>query len=441
MNIAVVIALLYILAVGLALCLAFAARRIRRSRPVAVGVFLLGSVLAALHADKPTPVPSALLRWDRGLADNGSIATNDTVFIRGTYDPLMANDALHVDYRDRTITDSPDGWARAYDGAVGDLADGFTVTIPDATNMVVWIWSEYVEPAPTHTNGEYRIIYVGRIDGGAADAPRYVTPRTPVRGDARCSARDYVQDGLIAMWDGIDHGNDPLIWRDLSGNGYDATQRVANAGWSWDGDCYRGTSGNGHGFRMPQALVDFFRSNITNHTVEIVYRPTASRRETILGQYHGTPVGLNIEYAPHLAGNLRVYWGANPDLNSPAWKTLGMVRMTTTMLCNGTNCQIYENGAYKTQAAQPNVDRVGVQSLIIGGENSRSNMSICGELCIVRIYSRALTAEEIAHNYKIDSIRFGLPGAPSAVVPLSPPSLPPPAQSLFSTLATENLTE
>lgn len=64
----------------------------------------------------------------------------------------------------------------------------------------------------------------------------------------------------------------------------------------------------------------------------------------------------------------------------------------------------------------------------------------CDIHCL-RIYSRALTAEEIAHNYKIDSIRFGLPGAPSAVVPLSPPSLPPPAQSLFSTLATENLTE
>ena len=149
------------------------------------GTFAALCVLAAfcaILADKPTPVPSALLRWDRGLADNGSVATNDTVFIRGTYDALMANDALHVDYRPKWITDSPDGWARAYDGGVSDLADGFAVTIPDATNMVIYIWSEYVEPAPTHTNGEYRIIYVGRIDGGAADAPHYVTPRTPIKG-------------------------------------------------------------------------------------------------------------------------------------------------------------------------------------------------------------------------------------------------------------------
>lgn len=182
MNIVIVIALLYILCVGLVLCAACALGRARRSRTGAVAVFLISAALAAIHADKPTPVPSALLRWDRGLRDNGSVATNDTVFIRGTYDPLMANDALHVDYRPKWITDSPDGWARAYDGAVSDLADGFAVTIQDATNMVVWIWSEYVEPAPTHTNGEYRIIYVGDITNSPPEAPRYFLPRTPVKG-------------------------------------------------------------------------------------------------------------------------------------------------------------------------------------------------------------------------------------------------------------------
>ena len=182
MNAVTIIALLYLLAVALVLCCAVALGRARRSRSCAVAAFLVGAVLAALHADKPAPVPSAYLRWDRGLADNGSIATNDTVSIRGTYDPLMANDALHVDYRPKWITDSPDGWARAYDGGVSDLADGFAVTIPDATNMVIYIWSEYVEPAPTHTNGEYRIIYVGNITNSPPEAPRYFLPRTPIKG-------------------------------------------------------------------------------------------------------------------------------------------------------------------------------------------------------------------------------------------------------------------
>lgn len=183
MNAVTIIALLYLLAVALVLCCAVALGRARRSRSCAVAAFLVGAVLAALHADKPAPGPSAYLRWDRGLADNGSVATNDTVFIRGTYDALMASDALHVDYRPRSIVDTPDGWTRGYDGRVSDLADGVTVVIPDATNMVVWIWSEYIEPAPTHTNGEYRIIFVARLDGEAANAPRYVTPRTPIKAD------------------------------------------------------------------------------------------------------------------------------------------------------------------------------------------------------------------------------------------------------------------
>ena len=112
MNVITAIALLYLLAVALVLCCAVALGRARRSRSCAVAAFLVGAVLAALHADKPTPVPSAYLRWDRGLADNGSVATNDTVFIRGTYDALMASDALHVDYRPRSIVDTPDGWTR-----------------------------------------------------------------------------------------------------------------------------------------------------------------------------------------------------------------------------------------------------------------------------------------------------------------------------------------
>ena len=390
---------------------------------------------------KPKPGPN--FSFDNTyIGDGGSYATNDTVHVALTRRimELPIDDCDVIAYMRVRSSNSAADYVMLPTYTFGEYPVDFTVA--NATNYNYWFYLDYVPPSPVHTNGVFELrgfevageprVPNPIFSAGFAQSVSKILPPT---------AADYIQDGLIAMWDGIDHGNNPLIWRDLSGNGYDATQRVANAGWSWGDDCYIGTAQNGHGFRTPQALVDFFRSNITNHTIEIVYRPTASSRETILGQYYGSAVGLNLEYAPHQVGHFRVYWGASPDFNSPAWKTLGMVRMTTTMLCNGTNCQIYENGAYKALAAQPNVDRVGVQNLIIGGENSRSNMSIRGELCIVRIYSRALTAEEIAHNYKIDSIRFGLPGAPSAVVPLSPPSLPPPAQSLFSTLATENLTE
>lgn len=182
MNVITAISLVFFAALALALVAAVALGRARRSRSCAVAAFLVGAVLAALHADKPAPVPSAYLRWDRGLADNGSVATNDTVFIRGTYDALIASDTLHIDYRPKSSTNALD-WASAYVGVTSDLAAGITRTIPDATNMVIYVWSEYVPPSPVHTNGEYRITHVARLDGGAANAPRYVTPRTPIKAD------------------------------------------------------------------------------------------------------------------------------------------------------------------------------------------------------------------------------------------------------------------
>ena len=410
MNIAVVIALLYILAVGLARCLAFAARRIRRSHPVAVGVFLLGSVLAALHADKPTPVPSALLRWDRGLADNGSIATNDTVSIRGTYDPLMANDALHVDYRDRTITDSPDGWARAYDGAVGDLADGFTVTIPDATNMIVWIWSEYIEPAPTHTNGEYRIIYVGRIDGGAAESPRYVTPRTPIVASSEIIPVEYLEStgtqyihlpAAYKMWD---IGLKP---KDIAKPAYSRFYAGCMNRGSRAAACYATSDSalefQNYGRAVLTVPCDFY----TWHDISV-----RSSTVTVDGAVFTFSIGTTA-YGSYIFGC---------DYNGVF----------------GVKCQI---SYYRAYDGNGNVvlDLIPVR---FTNENNQSEGAMFDRAnpTVGLNPDGSPRTDGLYRNRGIGSFVCG-PDVRNGSAILSPPSLPPPAQSLFSTLATENLTE
>ena len=40
-----------------------------------------------------------------------------------------------------------------------------------------------------------------------------------------------------------------------------------------------------------------------------------------------------------------------------------------------------------------------------------------GEYYAIRLYDRELTAEEIAHNYRVDSIRYG--GAEGELTPLA----------------------
>lgn len=144
--------------------------------------FMLGVVATVYcQATKPQPVPKATLRFDRGLHDNGSVATNDHPVIRGTVDPLYTLDALHIDYRPKSSTNALD-YVRAYDGRTTDLVAGIRLFIPDCTDKLIWIWSEYVEPPPEHTNGEYRIDYVTRPFDGPVDpeSPEFVMLRTPV---------------------------------------------------------------------------------------------------------------------------------------------------------------------------------------------------------------------------------------------------------------------
>ena len=385
------------------------------------GTFAALCVLAAfcaILADKPTPVPSALLRWDRGLADNGSIATNDTVFIRGTYDPLMANDALHVDYRDRTITDSPDGWARAYDGAVGDLADGFTVTIPDATNMVVWIWSEYVEPAPTHTNGEYRIIYVGRIDGGAADAPRYVTPRTPIVASSEIIPVEYLEStGTQWIDTGYVYNADSKFVCDamLMSVPSDTFATMFGAVQNYNGVFLALNNTVPIQARFGANSVGNIVSDLSvQNAVGVRHKYELSARRLAIDDDVFTRSG----FTPYTVNRSIWLCSCNDSESGNLNKRPCSLRVYTFAIYNG-NALVRDFIPVRVGTTSAAYDKRGV-----GGMNGDGTARNDG------LYFNRGTGDFVCGP----DVRNG-----SAI--LSPPSLPPPAQSLFSTLATENLTE
>ena len=73
------------------------------------------------------------------------------------------------------------------------------------------------------------------------------------RGGAKLpTARDYVQDGLIAMWDGIEnagwgqHEDSPIVWKDLTNSGYDFTHLDSINRWTADSAVFTGTSGKSY---------------------------------------------------------------------------------------------------------------------------------------------------------------------------------------------------
>ena len=350
--------------------------------------------------------------YDGGIkaGATANVVTNDTVSIHwqrdtsgGVYVPESA--AVYIDYRPNTETNAE--WGLLAQTTVG--AWGWSGTVENATNYDYNVWAYYIPPEPVHTNGvwtykthfdrrgEYALPLRARVEvNGVAIA----TPKEKRKDEAT-----YSRASLLAMWDGIDHGNDPLIWRDLSGNGNDATQRVAT-GWSWADKSYVGVGPN-NGFRVPQTFSSALREAVEHHTVELVFKPNSWRRQTIFGQYNGN-VGAGLSYEFYnRAQSFRAYYYAMPDYSVEAWSSTQMQRMTVAVVCDGSQLSIYVDGVKTGQSYQPTANTIheGL-SMIIGGENSRSNMSIGGALFCVRVYSRSLTEEELKRHVKIDNERF-----------------------------------
>ena len=124
---------------------------------LAFGAYALMVAWAGNDGNKPTPTPSATLRFDVGLYDQGSVATNDHPVIAWTFDPWLSSDTVHISARPKGSTNELD-WIDYHTCPVVDtIWRGF---IPACTGMVIWVWSEYVPPAPEHTNGVYYLEYL-----------------------------------------------------------------------------------------------------------------------------------------------------------------------------------------------------------------------------------------------------------------------------------------
>lgn len=220
------------------------------------------------------------------------------------------------------------------------------------------------------------------------------------------TAKDYIQDGLVAMWDGIEnagwgtHDANATVWKDLVGE-IDVT---ANRTPTWRSDAFAGDGGT------------YFTTNTTvpahtilngEYTVELGGRPTGKRKA------NGGLIGIGTN------SSFRTFWmwerqfNYNSFLDSIQTAQIAATQPTTSpdvatswqaifdgsmfrLLANGTECI---NTSARTVAQQESGTYIGK----IGNYGSTGS-----DILFVRLYSRALTADEIAHNYSIDKARFGL---------------------------------
>ena len=222
------------------------------------------------------------------------------------------------------------------------------------------------------------------------------------------SAKSYVQDGLIAMWDGIEnagwgvHDPNATVWKDLmdSSRWYELNEYA-----EW-GDSYI-------------TKADHSYAGWVGRINNPIPRTTNYQKECVVLK-HKT------------FGDRAVFWSVDPNDTANKQNELCELAVNTWALSGlpvskpyiniadevvsisgyGTS-SIYKNAVLSTKMYDNNVS-YGRGSLL-GGNNAatgyKSKYGTDGNIYNIRIYSRALTADEIAHNYAVDKARFGLPDA------------------------------
>lgn len=224
------------------------------------------------------------------------------------------------------------------------------------------------------------------------------------------TAKSYVQDGLVAMWDGIEnagwgqHDATATTWKDLIGSqNFTLAQSAA-----FEDDCVLGTA-SGNTITATINSWDWLSGTIwagKTLTMEFVQRSLFARNNDnfpLTGGYGGiffyndsNNYGVNV-----LRGN-RYVWG-NTGWIRPA---LGTGKASFSVASSdGAPVRYYRDGGSQQTFGNPNYGFVVRPQLI----TRYPYMSFSGRLYAMRLYSRALTADEIAANYAIDKARFNLP--------------------------------
>ena len=235
------------------------------------------------------------------------------------------------------------------------------------------------------------------------------------------TARDYVQDGLVAMWDGIENAgwgvHDPsaTVWKNLVGT----EDMVFNQSFEYDiyNDSVLFRDDNRSGSRAISKMSITMTNDMTIEGMMLVpnVKPVWDLRMCIgLLRYHKTGVfpfarGVNhipsLKYSASYNDNSDRYFG-NPKTGETVSSTIVFRRADKSF--DG-----YYNGKHVGSIGSQDDNWLGDNTILnpVFVHKQLSDTIIGSDIRIhyMRVYSRVLTAEEIAANYAIDKARFNLP--------------------------------
>ena len=230
-------------------------------------------------------------------------------------------------------------------------------------------------------------------------------------GEQLPASSDYVQDGLLVQWDGIDNAgtgvHDPAAttWKNLaSSNGaYDLTL-AENGSWNPEG---RALVVNGLSASAAGTLPEY-------KTIEVVCKRTNKGGDGRILFNSGLRTRFII-FDSAATGMIRAYFsGDTADDHSVTTKYIyqPFFESEINFLAgryddNGKVTDVFKDADQREDGARGNSWNAGA-GITIGGRvlDGAVGYRWYGEVYAIRLYSRRLTKAELAHNYRLDCKRF-----------------------------------
>lgn len=226
------------------------------------------------------------------------------------------------------------------------------------------------------------------------------------------TAKDYVQNGAVFLYDGIEnagfgvHSSTIDKWVDLIGGAGDAT--IYNVNWGDDSLRCLTTC-----FARSNSLV--FSNTVLSgtYTVELLVRPEAtgvSNGGFLSAGDNGGRIFWAWERKANYTELIDAIQTAQGGWNRPATgrTTAHLLQLSVAP----TGADFYIDGQIAQSKATTSTTSYTAAGFDIGRLRVDAGTSRfignCG-ICRCMLHSRALTAEELAHNYAIDKERFNLP--------------------------------
>ena len=222
------------------------------------------------------------------------------------------------------------------------------------------------------------------------------------------TSASYVQDGLIAQWDGIDNAgpgtHNPIsaVWKDLKGSC--DMSLTANGQWA-----------NGNALSVANAGAVGTNAAPAYTTIEIVYKMTDKNGRILFASGHAAANGKLAQMVCFsvISGNSLAGFFDGTGTSSTRYARYNFDATTVCSLSavheDGVVSTVYLNGVIDMYQKLDTNWGIGDGKIMVGDRAaSGSGYGWTGEVYAIRLYSIALTKEQIAANLAVDAARFGV---------------------------------